>query len=268
MSRKSFSFFLPFFISLGVSVSLGLLVMYFFVYAPKYRHYENILAQVQTAPPATGKSNFVLDKPGAKRGQSATVRTKSGQTGTHQEGNPQAAAPTESGSGKKPFSMERPNKPGSHPVSESPAKNLDQKRRERPNGKFDRDRKTNKPNINPSNSAKKGKSDPQESSSIDTEEMDDTQIRGPAFPRDKSERTSMDNENFDNDGDEDQFSDDSDEEEIPSIDDPEMEDNPLIRALKLAREKQQQEGGNPQHDENEPKKNPFEFLFNRENQTE
>ncbi|MBN1355933.1 hypothetical protein JXA40_06630 [bacterium] len=56
-------------------------------------------------------------------------------------------------------------------------------------------------------------------------------------------------------------------ETIPSVDDPEMQENPLIRALKMAQERKKT-GENPGPADGQKSTNPFEFIFNKNSQTE
>lgn len=76
---------------------------------------------------------------------------------------------------------------------------------------------------------------------------EETYHRGPAYPKTESTET-------------DAMSDES--KDIPSIDDPEMENNPLIKALKMAQERQSDASDQPVNPES--KQNPFEFILNQD----
>jgi len=82
------------------------------------------------------------------------------------------------------------------------------------------------------------------------EQKDELVTRGPAFPRTrqtKSEYQEMEEAS------------DIETRRIPDIDDPEMDDNPLIRAL---REASRRQADNPQRDDDQPPSNPFEAILN------
>jgi hypothetical protein len=82
------------------------------------------------------------------------------------------------------------------------------------------------------------------------EQKDEPIQRGPAFPRTRHSESDFDQQ---------VKADDVETRRIPDIDDPEMDDNPLIRAL---REASRRQADNPPRDDDEPPPNPFEAILN------
>jgi hypothetical protein len=108
-----------------------------------------------------------------------------------------------------------------------------------------------KPNDNKGKTGSSSQSS--QSDYSDDESEGEESFREPAFPKTQSGDSNMEEV--------------SDTDSPPSIDDPEMEENPLLRALKMARERNEKEGDQRSSD-SEPPKNPFEFLFNQNDQSE
>lgn len=80
--------------------------------------------------------------------------------------------------------------------------------------------------------------------------------RGPAFP--KTHQAKQQSDSYDSS--EESYSKSS--QQVPDIDDPELDDNPLIKAIREASRRQAQNPQDFEYDEDSPRPNPFETILN------
>ncbi len=226
MATKQTSIFNSFIITATGIVTLGLITMYFGYYRVRIQGYQQYIAELQSRPtPEIALTYSVAE-------QGAPVETEPVADESTMQAD-QKNKPVDSGepgsdlqpSGEKVKLYDPAAKPS---LSEGTAGAS-------PSGRKARTRPPRKPKQIP-------------------DEGDQSVQRGPAFPRTRTNPAddSQGKDVPDNEAEEPQ--------KIPDIDDPELDDNPLIRAL---REASQRQAENPDAGQSEdPPQNPFEAILN------
>jgi hypothetical protein len=240
MARKSFSFLLPLTVSFCVSLTVGLSILYFGFYRSQFNQCKTILAQVQATKPAEP----AIDGKSGQAGDTA----KSGDLKIQQKAPISQAGNEQLASGNK---NEDSGKPKNDPKRHNPSGVSNGSAKKPGDPKFKPGAGSTRPRNNTRIPALNSKTTNKPPGS-QSESSSKTEIREPAFPRTEtstSENTSSKKQS-----------------DAPSMDDPESQDNPLLRALKMARERQS-DAGEETSQEKEPSKNPFESLFNSDKKT-
>ena len=231
MADNKSTFLGPFLLTFfGVTV-LGLIVMYFGFYQTRIEAYESYVANYDTKTDKSTALEFTVDDSGVTRGESKSPK---------KEVEPDKKKSVE----KKPDPKKPANKTGDGKKSKVGTSEADDKK----SGKTKPiNRKTKRPSARRKTRFNQPK--PGQKKNSNEEADDDKPVnRGPAFP---SSRGNDSDSNTD-----DQTASGND---VPDINDPEMDDNPLIRALRQASEKQKD---NPRPRDNDgPPVNPFEAIL-------
>lgn len=230
MVNKQTSFLAPFLATfLSVSV-LGLCILYFGYYQTRLEHCRGFIVEVQSKPTPEVALSFTVDDTGVNRG----IQNNDSQVTPDESSGKESKAD----SGKKPRSAQK--------VSTPLKTKTEQKRSTCGSSGTRKAKPINRKSRRPSQSRKTRFNKTEQDSDHDNEISPVN--RGPAFP---SSRTDEDDSGFSRDEDE-------SDREIPDINDPEMDDNPLIRALREASKRSQE---NPRDPDEKPV-NPFEAILN------
>ncbi|MCD4653250.1 hypothetical protein K8T06_04885 [bacterium] len=223
MSNKQTTFLGPFLITFTGAIVLGLCILYFGFYQNRIEAFKNYVAEIQTKPTPEINLSFTVDDSGVTRGKS----------------------------------LPEPD------VSEKSVKKTEEKSAQNSdNSSISKTGKSRKPNLAKPVGRRSKKRSKSRKSRLETgrtsSQEESTVTRGPAFP---SSRSKPRDAEFDTHDEKDYESSENDRD-IPDINDPEMDDNPLIRALREASQRQQD---NPRPaDDNKPT-NPFEAILNTRN---
>jgi len=222
MATKQTSIFVPFLFTFTGSLVIGLCILYFGYYQTRINACNDFIVELNEKPTADVNLSFTVDDSGVTRGK--------------QIKNP--AKPVKPDKSKK-----QKSKAGTSHIEDNKSINNKSAAKTRKSSKASK-----KKNAKPSRKLRTrvGQTS-KESDSIPSKPVK----RGPAFP---SSRTSSETD--------DDFENNSMDNEPMDINDPEMDDNPLIKALREASQKQQD---NPRPSRDSKPKNPFEAIFNSQN---
>ncbi|HPQ41359.1 MAG TPA: hypothetical protein PLV45_13380 [bacterium] len=228
MKNKSTSVLGPFFLTFAGVLALGLLAMYYGFYQGRISRYEDYIAELQNQPEPEINLSFQVDDSGVTRGESASSETTSVAESSTGEESSETQRASAAGSGSS--EVEKPVNPGACGSTRTKAARPVAKKAPRP--------------------AEKSKVNTAGDRSGTQVEDDEDINRGPAYP---SSRTREDEAE--------EMAESGDRRDIPDINDPELDDNPLIRALREA-SRRQDEGGGADDERSDPPKNPFEAILN------
>ncbi len=229
MASKQTSIIGPFIVTAIGTITFGLIVLYFGVYQNRIHNYELHIAELQSQP--TPEINFSF-----KISDTAMYGDTSKTNGT---------SPAEQ--------LSQPAG-GQRHQDNSDAVDQTRSEAERPAGTT---RTEQPPQRQSAQAGQTASGRPARQSRGTSTSRDEPPVhRGPAFPATRH------NQDFDADYDEydDYYEPDEEPRHIPDINDPELDDNPLIRALREASRRQAE---NPRDfNRDEPPRNPFEEILN------
>lgn len=230
MATKQTSFLRVFLATAFGTTVLGLIVMYFGYYRTRILSYETYIADMQNKP--TPDADWSVRSPENEDGASSTS-PDAAESDAAESQKPAVDGTASTGSGitvteektegtENPVQLDR-----KAPADQKPAENA------------------------PSASPKQRNRPPRRSSVPSGGEMEPAE-RGPAFPKTQPSDTGQTEPESPQPEEE--------KQDIPDINDPELDDNPLIRAL---REASQRQSENPdRQNEDNPPQNPFEAILN------
>ncbi len=230
---------MPFGVSFIVSLVAGLSILYFGFYQKKISAYQSFIAEATADKHIAPSKDFIIDESGIHRGESQNgmMIDESGvERGTGAEPIHQKETPSETTPGKNnPDTSVTPNKSADSksPITTTP-KNADQTDEIGAKSSGRRPKSPARPKRTPRPPSPK-----QRTSQITPQK--DIPTNPPAESEDNPEI---------NDG---------QQKDPVHIDDPQMEDNPIIRALKQASENQKDLP--PEDRPPQTPRNPFEFLL-------
>ncbi|MBN1878889.1 hypothetical protein JW823_02165 [bacterium] len=233
MASKQTSVFNSFFVTAAVTIILGLITMYFGYYRIRLQTFQSYIADLQSKPVPDIPLSFSIETTGI------TEMNPEG------ENSGESVNPDEikTESSVDPISM---GKTAGDGLGTNSACGAGSSR----NGSSNNQNSTKNGN---STSGRSARVRPPRKSAPDHPDDIEPAHRGPAFPRTQPAQT--DEQSFDSGENNTEA-----QTEIPDIDDPELDDNPLIRALREA-SKRQAEDPDYEREENPPK-NPFEAILN------
>lgn len=226
MNRKKTSFLGPFVLTFLCVLVIGLFGMYYGYYQGRITRYEQYIAELQSKPDPEINLSFQVDDSGVSRGLSMAETA-----GEQTESESSETAETGSGDGMETSSVEKPVKMGACGTTQT---------------------KVAKPIARKSGQSPVNRSMERSTTQTGDDDDEDTGItRGPAFPSSRQRAEEEEQAASDRGRD------------IPDINDPELDDNPLIRALREASRHQDE---NPGYNDNasDPPKNPFEAILNNQ----
>lgn len=230
MAKKQTSFLRVFLATAIGTTVLGLIVMYFGYYRTRILSYETYIADMQIKP--TPDADLSAQLPEKEDGGSS-ISPQAAESDVTEAKKPAVDSTAGSGSGitvteektegtENPVQLDRNAPADQKPAEKSPP--TPQRQRNRP---------------------------PRRSSVPSGGEMEPAE-RGPAFPKTQPSDTGQTEPESPQP--------EEGKQDIPDINDPELDDNPLIRAL---REASQRQSENPdQQNEENPPQNPFEAILN------
>ncbi len=235
MAHKTFSFIVPLSISFFLVTTVGLTGMYFGIYRPAFHKYANVIShgksqgKITSTKSADSGKEKSDDTLGSREKSSEAPKTRSGTSGK--------IAATKGKNRKKGLTKPTRRKssaPKTHAASKSP---IQRKAKQHVSKK----RNGGKSNEHRSAHTRNRETDEENSESV---------AREPAFKRSQRDFNEADNEaDFESSADE-------------------TEENPLMRALRNAKRRKENHDANPDGSEKHKQKNPFDFLFNKNNESE